>query len=164
MTTAYIGIGSNLGDRLQNCRKALKLLEQRGVRIRVKNVSGAYETKPWGPETADQPDFINMAAAVETDIGPRALLEILLRIENEMGRVRTKKWGPRTIDLDILLYGDEVVDLQGGSRLPALKVPHPLMHKREFVLLPLAEIAPGAVHPVLKKTVKQLLEELATQT
>ncbi|MDA8085457.1 MAG: 2-amino-4-hydroxy-6-hydroxymethyldihydropteridine diphosphokinase [Nitrospiraceae bacterium] len=154
MPTACIGIGSNLGDRLQNCRKALKLLEQRGIRIKA--VSGAHVTKPWGGrEVAGQPDFINMAAVVETDLAPMKLLQTLFQVENEMGRVRVRKWGPRIIDLDILLYGGEIIDQ------PGLKVPHPLMHEREFVLMPLAEIAPEAVHPVFKKTVRQLLEELS---
>ncbi|MDA8172249.1 MAG: 2-amino-4-hydroxy-6-hydroxymethyldihydropteridine diphosphokinase [Nitrospiraceae bacterium] len=154
MPAACIGIGSNLGDRLQNCKRALRLLEQRG--IRVKAVSGAYETKPWGGQSvAGQPDFINMAAVVETDISPRALLNVLLEVEKEMGRVRERKWGPRIIDLDILLYADEVMDQ------PGLKIPHPLMHERDFVLRPLAEIAPEALHPVLKKTVRQLLEEFS---
>ncbi|MDA8327026.1 MAG: 2-amino-4-hydroxy-6-hydroxymethyldihydropteridine diphosphokinase [Nitrospiraceae bacterium] len=153
MPAACIGIGSNLGDRLQNCKRALRLLEQRG--IRVKAVSGACETKPWGGQSvAGQPDFINMAAVVETDISPRTLLNVLLEVEKEMGRVRERKWGPRIIDLDILLYADEVMDQ------PGLKIPHPLMHERDFVLRPLAEIAPEAFHPVLKKTVRQLLEEL----
>ncbi len=154
MPAACIGIGSNLGDRLQNCKRALRLLEQRG--IRVKAVSGAYETEPWGGQSvAGQPDFINMAAVVETDISPRALLNVLLEVEKEMGRVRERKWGPRIIDLDILLYADEVMDQ------PGLKIPHPLMHERDFVLRPLAEIAPEALHPVLKKTVRQLLEEFS---
>ena len=156
VATACIGIGSNLGDRLQNCKKALELLEQKGVR--VKKVSGAFETKPWGgAAVAGQRDYINMAAVVETDKDPLALLDTLLQIEAGMDRVRTQKWGPRNIDLDLLLYGEEVLDL------PGLKLPHPLMHKREFVLLPLAEIAPQAVHPVFRKTVKHLLEELKKQ-
>ena len=153
MPFVYIGIGSNLGDRLRNCQRALKLLEQRGVRIRA--VSGAYETKPWGGQAvAGQPDFINMAAQLDTDLTPRALLGTLQQVEKEMGRVRERKWGARTIDLDILLYGDEIIDQ------PDLKVPHPLMHEREFVLKPLAEIAPEAVHPGFKKTVRQMLEEI----
>lgn len=167
MPTAYIGIGSNLGNRLENCLKALDLLERRGIRVTA--LSSPYETKPWGmdrPEiehpdmVAGQPDFINMAARIETDLGksPLALLETLQEVEREMGRVRREKWGPRIIDLDILLYGDEVVDIPDGTE-GRLKVPHPLMHLREFVLKPLAEIAPQAIHPVLKKTISQLLAE-----
>ncbi len=157
MPSAYIGIGSNLGDRLENCRKALALLESRGIRTTA--LSAPYETKPWGmgqPDlVAGQPDFINMAARIETDSGgPAAILEALQEVEREMGRVRRRKWEPRVIDLDILLFGDEIIDL------PGLKVPHPLMHLREFALRPLAEIAPQVVHPVLKKTVSQLLAEL----
>ncbi len=163
MTSAYIGIGSNLGDRLGNCLKALELLRLRGIRVTA--VSSAYETKPWGagqpgvgqPEAvAGQPDFINMAAGIDPGPeGPLELLESLKEVERQMGRVRRVKWGPRVIDLDLLLYGDEVIDLP-----EKLKVPHPFMHLREFVLKPLAEIAPQAVHPVLKKTVLQLLSEL----
>ena len=156
MPDAYVGIGSNLGDRAGNCLSALDLLKRKGIKIIT--VSHPYETKPWGVEA--QPDFINMAARVEADIptGPMALLETIFEVESEMGRVRKEKWGPRIIDLDILLYGDEIIDL------PGLKVPHPLMHLREFVLRPLSEIAPEAVHPVLKKTIAQLLSELTGNT
>ena len=166
MPSAYIGIGSNLGSRLENCRKALDLLKRRGIRVTA--LSSPYETRPWGMDRPEiehpdllsgQPDFINMAARIETDMeGPLALLEALQEVEREMGRVRREKWGPRIIDLDILLYGDEVVDIPDGTE-GRLEVPHPLMHLREFVLKPLAEIAPQAIHPVLKKTISQLLAE-----
>lgn len=102
----------------------------------------------------DQPKFINMAAEVETGEEPQRLLEILKSIEKEMGREQTFRWGPRTIDLDILFYDDLVMDT------PDLRIPHPLMYQREFVLRPLSEIAPDKVHPVLKKTVRELLSEL----
>ncbi len=150
MARACIGIGSNLGGKETNCRKALEFLERKG--IEVVSRSAAYITRPWGK--TGQPDFVNMAACLETGLPARELLNVLLETEKEMGRVREEKWGPRVIDLDLLLYGDEVISE------PDLNVPHPLMHEREFVLRPLAEIAPDAVHPVLKKSVRQLLREL----
>lgn len=150
MSTAYIGIGSNIGNREENCFKAIRLLPARGVSIKKK--SSLIETEPWG--VRDQPKFLNMAAEVETEFAPRQLLEILKDVEEEIGREETYRWGPRLIDLDILLFDDYVMDT------PDLKVPHPHMHQREFVLKPLAEIAPDKMHPTLKKTIRQLLEEL----
>jgi 2-amino-4-hydroxy-6-hydroxymethyldihydropteridine diphosphokinase len=133
MTRAYVGIGANLGDREATIRRALELL---GERVRVVAVSTLRETEPWG--VADQPRFLNGAAAVETDLGPRALLETLLELERALGRTREgPRWGPRTIDLDLLLYGDEEIDE------PGLAVPHPRLHEREFVLEPLAELDPA---------------------
>jgi len=149
MAVVHIGIGSNLGNRGENCLKALDLLSARGVIIRKR--SSLFETEPWGVQ--DQPKFINMAAEVATELGPLKLLETLKSVEEEMGRKESYRWGPRVIDLDILFYDDMVMDS------PELKIPHPLMHEREFVLRPLAEIAPDKIHPVLKKTVKELLSE-----
>ncbi|MCL4476074.1 MAG: 2-amino-4-hydroxy-6-hydroxymethyldihydropteridine diphosphokinase [Nitrospirae bacterium] len=149
MAVVHIGIGSNLGNRGENCLKALDLLSARGVIIRKR--SSLHETEPWG--VLDQPKFINMAAEGETALGPLKLLEVLKDIEAEAGRKESYRWGPRVIDLDILFYDDMVMDS------PELKIPHPLMHEREFVLRPLAEIAPDKIHPVLKKTVKELLSE-----
>lgn len=146
---AYIGIGSNVGDKEGNCRKAMGLLTEAG---RVIGTSSLYLTEPVGYK--EQEDFINAVAAVETGHSPADLLAICRSIEDEMGRIRTVPWGPRTIDLDILLYGDAVVEL------PNLVIPHPLMATRKFVLAPLVEIAPGAFHPVLNKTAEQLLAEL----
>lgn len=148
-TIAYIGIGSNVGDKKSNCRKAVELLTAAG---RVIGVSSLYLTEPVGYK--EQEDFINAVAAVETDLSPEDLLAICRSIEDGMGRKRAVQWGPRTIDLDILLYGDAVVDQ------PHLVIPHPLMAARKFVLAPLVEIAPEAVHPVLNKTAEQLLREL----
>lgn len=152
MSTVHIGIGSNLGDREQHCLKAIRLFSDKGVLVRRR--SSMYETEPWGVK--DQPRFVNMAIEGETALTPARLLEVLKMIEDEVGRVETFRWGPRVIDLDILLYDDLVMST------PELTIPHPRMHEREFVLRPLAEIAPDKTHPVLKKTVKELLSDLST--
>lgn len=147
--TAYIGIGSNVGDKKANCLKAIELLEQA---VRLASVSSLYYTEPVGYR--EQEDFINAVAGVETEKTPRDLLALCQRIEDSMGRERAVRWGPRTIDLDILLYGDQIVNE------PDLVIPHPLMATRKFVLVPLAEIAPGSMHPVLKKTAAELISNL----
>jgi 2-amino-4-hydroxy-6-hydroxymethyldihydropteridine diphosphokinase len=148
-TTAYIGIGSNIGDRETNCLKAVELLGQAG---QITAVSSLYYTEPVGYK--EQDDFINAVAAVATDRSPEELLALCRSIEDTLGRIRTVRWGPRTIDLDILLYGDRVVNK------PDLLIPHPSLALRKFVLAPLAEIAPAVVHPVLKKSAAQMLQEL----
>jgi 2-amino-4-hydroxy-6-hydroxymethyldihydropteridine diphosphokinase len=148
-TIAYIGIGSNVGDRKVNCRKAFELLADTG---RVISVSSLYYTEPLGYK--EQDDFINAVVSVETDLSARELLDACRAIEGRLGRKRTLRWGPRTIDLDILLYGEQMINQ------PDLVIPHPLMATRKFVLAPLAEIAPELMHPVLHKTAKQLLREL----
>lgn len=148
MAKAYIGIGSNLGKRHANCTEAVELLRKNT--IDVTRQSAMHETKPWG--VVEQRTFINMAVEIETDLSPLDLLSILKKIETAMGREDTFRWGPRIIDLDILLYDDLLVNE------PGLVIPHPFMHERDFVLKPLSEIAPEKVHPLLKKTIRQLLE------
>ncbi len=146
----FIALGSNLGNKEKNLKDALRLLSCKG--ITVCRVSDFFTTKPYG--VTDQPDFLNAVAEVETDKSPMELLHILLQIEQEMGRRRTRRWGERNIDLDLLLYDNQIIDL------PDLKVPHPDMQNREFVLCPLAQIAPDTVHPVLRKAIEQLWKEL----
>jgi 2-amino-4-hydroxy-6-hydroxymethyldihydropteridine diphosphokinase len=146
---AYFSLGSNVGDRSGNLRAAIERLREFG---RVIAVSGFYETEPVG--LREQPWFLNCAVALETSESAGVLLKKSLAIEQEMGRLRTRDKGPRTIDIDILLFGNEVVEERG------LKIPHPAMHERRFVLEPLAEIAPEAAHPTTGKTVGELLAEL----
>ncbi|MDI6744255.1 MAG: 2-amino-4-hydroxy-6-hydroxymethyldihydropteridine diphosphokinase [Thermodesulfovibrionales bacterium] len=148
MSIAYINIGSNLGEREENCRKAIKLLKENG--IAVKKHSSMYETEPWGVK--DQPKFINMAIEVETDKKPEELLRVLKEIEKEIGRTETVKWGPRAVDLDIIFYDNLILKTDN------LEIPHPLLQERDFVLKPLSEIAPDKKHPVKGKTVKEILE------
>jgi 2-amino-4-hydroxy-6-hydroxymethyldihydropteridine diphosphokinase len=150
LITVFIGIGSNEGDREANCMKAIEHLKQKGIAAR--KASSMYETEPWGLK--EQPKFINMAVEAETGLSPEELLKALKEVEKEMGRKETVRWGPRIIDLDILLYDDAVINMEH------LHIPHPLLHKRDFVLLPLSEIAPDKIHPVLKKNIRQLKEEL----
>ena len=146
MPTVYIGIGSNLGDREENCERAIKLLIKNGITVTKR--SSMIETEPWGVK--EQPKFINMAVELETRLKPDELLHLLKNIEGEVGRSTTTRWGPRVIDLDILLYNDLIM------KTPELEIPHPGIKEREFVLKPLAEIAPGKIHPVLQKAIKDL--------
>lgn len=150
MSFAYIALGSNLGDKEKNLRRALLLLTQQGVE--VVRVSGFLSTEPYG--VTDQPQFLNAVACVRTSLAPLALLDVLLATELAMGRVRLRHWGERNIDLDLLLYEDVVLDT------PRLRLPHPDMQNRDFVLLPLAEIAPELKHPTLQKTIYELKENL----
>jgi len=140
MVVACIGLGANLGDAPATVRAAMQALA-RLPDCRLLAASRLYRTPAWGNE--DQPDFINAAVALETGLPAPTLLEHLLRTEQDFGRVRLpdERWGPRTLDLDLLLHGEQVIDL------PQLKVPHPYLHERAFALLPLADVAPEAVIP-----------------
>ncbi len=152
---AYIGLGSNLGDRRRNLESALGAL-RKTTGIEVVAVSVLIETEPEGPPRQDR--YLNGAAMIRTKLSPRGLLQAMLEIESAHGRDRMveRRWGPRRVDLDLLMYADRIIDE------PDLVVPHPRMHRRTFVLAPLAEIAPDAVHPVLGVTIRALHERLIT--
>jgi 2-amino-4-hydroxy-6-hydroxymethyldihydropteridine diphosphokinase len=149
---AYIGLGSNLDNpaaQLDEARRRLSAVDGLGITC----ISSYYATLPVG--VLEQPWFVNAVASIRTTLSPEDLLDALLLVEKEMGRVRKQRWGPRLVDLDLLLYNNRIVNTL------RLVLPHPEMASRGFVLLPLAEIAPEAYHPVLQKTASQLLAELA---
>ena len=149
MVDVYIGLGSNVGDREGNLRKALELLKKK---TRLLKVSSMYETEPM--YLKDQAWFVNCAAELETSLTPKELLVCLKDIERRLGRQESVRYGPRSIDMDILFYGDQVVEESD------LKIPHPRIHERRFVLIPLVEIGPDHVHPICGKTVATLLAGL----
>jgi 2-amino-4-hydroxy-6-hydroxymethyldihydropteridine diphosphokinase len=149
MQRVFIAIGSNLGDKISNCRRAID--EIAGF-CEIVKVSSLYETEPVGNE--DQPNFINSVAEIRTDLSPHELLAYLNRIEEKLGRVRSEKWGPRTIDLDIIFYGDQIIKDDN------LIIPHPRAHLRRFVLEPICEIAPEFIHSEIKISVLELLKNL----
>jgi 2-amino-4-hydroxy-6-hydroxymethyldihydropteridine diphosphokinase len=151
---AYVGLGANLGDPHRQLQEALAQLAA-AEEVEVLKVSAFYLNPPLGPP--DQPWYVNAAAQVRTRLEPEELLRVLHRVEQDLGRVRGERWGPRVIDLDLLLYNGLIMS---G---PELVLPHPEMHRRAFVLVPLAEIAPQAWHPVLEKTAGDLLAELAAK-
>jgi 2-amino-4-hydroxy-6-hydroxymethyldihydropteridine diphosphokinase len=148
-TTYFLGIGSNLGDKRRNLERARRRLEAAGLTIL--KASSVYRTEP--VDVAGQPLFLNQVLKVETDLGPQELLDLAKSIERAMKRVPAARRGPRTIDIDILLAGDTIIDT------PGLTIPHLRLAARNFVLVPLLEIAPGAVHPVLRKTVREMVRE-----
>ncbi|MGH9654025.1 MAG: 2-amino-4-hydroxy-6-hydroxymethyldihydropteridine diphosphokinase [Bryobacteraceae bacterium] len=154
MTNIYLSLGSNLGRREEHLERALDALAREGIRILAR--SPVYETEP--RDVPDQPWFLNLAVACETGYAPLQLLDILQSIESEVGRVRdARPKGPRTLDIDLLLFGDVVIDT------PRLTVPHPRMLERRFVLEPLAEIAPDLRHPIAKKLLSEYLGGAAEQ-
>lgn len=143
----YLGLGSNLGNRELNLEKALDFLSER---MKIVRVSSIYDTEPVG--NPNQPRFLNLVCEVQTGLSPLGLLIVIKAIENKLGRMPGESNTPRTIDIDILLYGNKVMDT------PQLTIPHPRLHERAFVLVPLSEIAPDTLHLVMKKTVKELWE------
>ncbi|MEN9297838.1 MAG: 2-amino-4-hydroxy-6-hydroxymethyldihydropteridine diphosphokinase [Bacteroidota bacterium] len=147
MNTAYLLTGGNMGDRFNYLQQAAEFIQQNCGKLLA--ASSIYETEAWGK--TDQPSFLNQALQIETTLSPDALMQSLLDIEQKMGRIRTMKMGPRVIDLDILL----IDDLIQSSDL--LTIPHPALTIRRFALLPLAEIAPHLIHPIEKKSMKELL-------
>ena len=151
MHTAFISIGSNIGNRLDNCKKAIKDLAD-GEEVKLIKTSSFYETEPWGE--IEQGWFINCVIEIETVLDAYRLFSVIRKVEEGFKRKRVKKGGPRIIDLDVLFFDREIINTEG------LTIPHPLLHKRRFVLMPLNEIAPDLVHPVFKKSVADLLKAL----
>ena len=151
MESAYIGIGSNIGQKIDHCKRAISLIGGlEGCSVKVQ--SPFYRTEPVGVEGQDP--YVNGVVCVDTDLSAGTLLKCLLGIEADMGRVRRKKWDARVIDLDILLFGSRIIKKSG------LIVPHPLMHLRRFVLTPMLQIAPDLIHPVLCKSMRELAGSL----
>jgi 2-amino-4-hydroxy-6-hydroxymethyldihydropteridine diphosphokinase len=152
-TQTFLLLGTNLGDRKKNLAAACDAIEDAVGKI--VNRSAVYETEPWGKK--DQPEFLNQAVEVETELSAEALLNRVLEIEKKLGRKRDERWGERTMDIDILFYGDKVIHTDN------LVVPHPRMAERRFVLVPLAEIGGDLMHPVLRTKVREMLEACRDQ-
>ncbi|MEM1120277.1 MAG: 2-amino-4-hydroxy-6-hydroxymethyldihydropteridine diphosphokinase [Bacteroidota bacterium] len=149
MNKAYLGIGGNLGDRQANLGTAISYIKAEiGI---ITSISSIYQTKAWGIE--NQPDFLNQCLVAETKLSPEEVLRTALAIEQKMGRVREQKWYTRIIDIDLLFYNQLIINTK------KLIIPHPHLHQRNFVLAPMAEIAPDFVHPILQKNIAQLYRE-----
>ena len=152
MQAIYLGLGTNLGDRAANLQAAVIGLAKELV---ITAVSPLYQTAPWG--VTDQPDFINMCLAAETELSPIELLTFIKDLEVEIGRLPSKRWGPRLIDIDLLFYANQILETEN------LKIPHPELAERAFVLCPLADIAPNFVHPVLRQTIAALAAKVGDE-
>lgn len=152
MHTIYLGLGTNLGDRTANLQAAIAGLAERLV---LTAVSPLYQTPPWG--VTDQPDFLNLCLAAQTDLTPEELLTFVKNLEVEMGRQPAERWGPRLIDIDILFYANQLVETE------KMTIPHPRLAERAFVLRPLADIAPEFVHPVLGETIAKLAKKVGDE-
>lgn len=150
----YLLLGSNMGDRMSQLSAARKALDKGACRI--VQASSVYESTPWGLH--DQPDFLNQVLKIETTLTPAQLLSRTQRLEANAGPAKKEKWGPRFLDVDLLFYGDKIINETG------LKIPHPALHLRDFTLIPLVELAPDLVHPVLKKTLSELLRSSPDDT
>ena len=151
MTKVYLSTGSNLDNRSKNLNLAIEILDQHD-NIQVLRSSSIYETDPWGYE--DQPMFLNQILEIDTDLRPPVLLKLLKQVEKDVGRRPTFKYGPRIMDIDIIFYGDEVCESEN------LNIPHPQLEQRAFVLVPLAELIGEFIHPVLRKKINRLLQEI----
>ncbi|KEJ00232.1 2-amino-4-hydroxy-6-hydroxymethyldihydropteridine pyrophosphokinase [Clostridium botulinum A2B7 92] len=150
MHTAYVAFGSNMGEKENYIKRALEKIEER--KMKIIKVSSIYETEPYG--VLDQDSFLNGVVKIETNLTPEDLIEELLNIEKQLDRVRERRWGPRTIDLDIIFYDDLIINEKD------LVIPHKDMENREFVLKPLCDIDENFIHPVLKKSVRELYDRL----
>lgn len=148
-TIAYLLLGGNLGDRKKNLELAIQFLNKEAGK--VVSISSIYETTAWGK--VNQPDFLNQAIALSTNLSALELLDKALEIERKLGRIRKEKWGERLIDIDLILFGNEVINIEGK-----LQIPHPHMQNRKFVMQPLAEIAPDINHPVLGISILEMAE------